>query len=307
MFQFVFDRATEGTGFSSRIFERVRRVLIRYGDPVVRYDVGGRPLLLNMSHQLRLYRNLFPTYSDNLSRLAGAVRRRFGFLRMTDVGANVGDSYFLVRPQHNDECLLIEGDAHYFELLSRNTKNAGGVTLVLALLSDRPSETHDVLSSTGGTARIVKGAAGGQKLAYKTLDQVISENPSFRTTNLLKTDVDGYDHKVLLGAQDLIREARPSIFFEHHPGLLAASGEDETRIFTALGRAGYSSFIFYDNFGYLHGTVSATDLKQLTDLMFYARQRKDFYYDNCCIHDAQEAFRKEFLEEEKAFFRANVV
>src|SRR5437870_5489111 len=173
MFQFVFDRATAGRGLSSRIFERLRRAIVRYHDPVVHCNLGGRRVAVNLSHQLPVYRNVFPTYSDNLSRLAAFVRRKCGRLRMIDVGANVGDSYCLIIPRPGDKYLLIEGDTHYFELLTRNTRDDKGVTRVHALLADKPTTSHDVLSAEGGTARIVTGAHNHHKLVYRTLDDVV--------------------------------------------------------------------------------------------------------------------------------------
>jgi FkbM family methyltransferase len=301
--QLIFDRASAAHG-DTRVWRRLRELAVRCGDPLVQYDIGGRTIALNMSHRLPLYRNMFPTYGANLTRLADAIRASDGGLRMIDVGANVGDSFFLVDPRPTDRFLLIEGDPEYFRLLTRNTHDEPGVRCVLALLSDNVDQVQGRLSAKDGTGRIVAAASAASSGRYRTLDQVVTEHFDV-TPNLLKTDVDGYDTKIIRGGLDLLSSHAPTVFFEHDPRMLADVGESDVDVFPTLNRLGYSQLLFYDNLGWLQETVDASDTNRLRELMTRARNKCQYYYDICAIHDSRRRFRAEFLAQERRFFASS--
>lgn len=303
MFQYIFEQCCDNNRFRSRFFNFIRNRIIKYYDPIVAYNLNGKQVFLNLSHLLPYYRKSIPTYSANLTRLSSYIRNRSGRLCMIDIGANVGDSYFLTCPEPNDEYLLIEGDAHYFDLLVRNTKYNQQVSRVFSLLSNKVSIFDGTLQSEGGTARIIqddtKQSKGSQ---YSTLDKIVEANPRFQNSNLIKTDVDGYDSRVLMGGLAHIIAAAPVLFFEHHPRLLRMVGEDDTSIFSQLARVGYNYFTFYDNAGFLLTTVKSDNTQQILDLIFYAKQKDGYYYDICCFNDRDTVMRDEFLNKETNFF-----
>jgi FkbM family methyltransferase len=288
----------------SPIFERLRRLVAPYHDPIIRYNLCGSEIAINFSHQLPFYRKANPTYSANLFRLASFIRKERGHLKMIDVGANVGDSYCISRPEPEDRYLLIEGDDTYFRLLKRNIPDDPAVECVKALLSDRPSTGQATLVSEGGTARVATGTQANGAVAYETLDRIIESHPGASESNLLKTDVDGYDCRVLRGGLHFINSAAPILFFEHHPRLLRLAGEVDDSIFAELAARGYEDFIVYDNFGYLLTCVSSSDIKFLKDLINYALYRDYYYYDICCFPKTREAEQARFLDSERAFFAA---
>src|SRR5262252_2272764 len=124
MHQFLLDRALSPDRRTSRVFRMLASVVARVDDRIVHYRLNGRTLALPLSHDLPRNRLAFPTYSDNLRRLAAFIRRQSGSLRMIDVGANIGDSWALSsEPGHTrDGFLLIEGNPRWFALLERNVR-----------------------------------------------------------------------------------------------------------------------------------------------------------------------------------------
>lgn len=247
---------------------------------------------------------MWPTVSENLARLAAFLRTYFGQLRMIDVGANIGDSYCLAGGQGCDTYLLIEGDPHYFDLLSRNVPSSGSILKIQTLLAEKPSISKGKLIAEKGTARVIHHDKGAWDVEYQTLDGIIGLHPSFNSGNFLKTDVDGFDSKVLIGGLEFISRMCPVIFFEHHPRLLAACGEDDTYIFRKIAELGYSRLILYDIQGFLLGKIQSDDHESIEDLVRYAKCRDDYCYDVCCFHDKDAGGRDEFLDQERSFYAA---
>ena len=301
MFQFILDSAL-AEGRRGRLFRKLRFWILHFCDPIVHYTLNGKRIALNLSHDLPFTRKEYPTYSANLSRLASFIRKRYGILHMVDIGANVGDSHALAGSVPGDHFLLIEGNEAYMDLLKRNTKDDSGVTRVQTLLTDRSYVGKGEFISEGGTARVGNEDPSEKNVKYQTLDEVIEEQHDFKSANLLKSDVDGYDSKVLVGGRQFITSGTPVIFFEHHPHLLALAGDDDRYVFPRLKEWGYSKLIFYDIKGFLFGTVDADDTKLLDDLIFYAKSKAVLCYDVCCFHDRHADAREQFLISEKAFY-----
>jgi hypothetical protein len=74
-----------------------------------------------------------------------------------------------------------------------------------------------------------------------TLDQFI-ESRSVSTVHLIKLDVDGYECKVLRGAQRLLATQKPVIILELCPYLLRESGESLDELLRVLKAASYRLF-----------------------------------------------------------------
>ena len=303
MYQFIYNQALAAQPIVSRFFVYLRRLILKFHDPIVSHKIDQKEILINMSHDTPFFQKYYPTYSANLSRLAAFVRARFGTLVMIDVGANIGDSYCLAGGEDTDQYLLIEGEPNYFNLLTQNTKGKeSSVTLVQVYLSDKPNEDNANILIQGGTARIIPTTASGTQLYYYTLDQVIQSHQQFLSCNLLKIDVDGYDCKVLRGGINFIARTKPTILFEYHPHLLASSDTDAPSIFEILSGLGYRSLIFYDNFGFLVTVIDTEQTTLIKDLVSYAMQKNGYYYDICCFHDDYSHHRNCFLDEERIFY-----
>lgn len=265
---------------------RVRYFLIRKSDPVIRMRCNGEPLYMHLSHQLPLYQAVHPLYDRALPRIAKKIADADGEVVMIDVGANIGDTAVSVLSTAAGRCLCVEGDDRYFPLLVRNTARFGSrVTNVYALCTSANSPESVTALRGGGTTRFTETKEESNSLPVLTLDEIVARHPRAARTNLLKIDTDGFDFKVLRGAQHLLASAKPTLFFELQPSFLEAQGENPMSIFPWLNGCGYDRVLLYDNAG--NPAVSCRAIDQ--DLIVAALGRIDgkqiHYYDVLTIHN----------------------
>jgi FkbM family methyltransferase len=212
-----------------------RRLLVRLGDPIVRYRIDGVELELPLSHELPFYRHDHPEYDRAIGRIARLLAGP-----AVDVGANVGDTAAAIRAESDVPVLCVEGDPRSFALLVRNARRLGDVELERSFV-DAPA--HGRLERSAGTARIVPG---DEELAAKPLARVLEEHPRFAQPALLKLDTDGMDVPILLANTELLDRLRPALFFEYDPHFGA-----RPEIFDRLGELGYDRMLVYENTGEL--------------------------------------------------------
>jgi len=216
-----------------------RRLLVRLGDPTVRYRIDGVELELPLSHQLPFYRAAHPEYDAPLARIACELGGP-----VVDVGANVGDTAAAIRARCGIPILCVEGDERFFALLERNATRLGDVELERSFV-DAPARGR--VERAHGTARVV---AGDGTLPAKPLKQVLEDHPRFAAPAVLKLDTDGLDVPILLANLDLLARLRPVLFFEYDPHLGA-----RPEVFTRLREAGYHTAEWFEHTGKLAGTV----------------------------------------------------
>lgn len=220
-----------------------RRLLVRLGDPTVRYLIDGVELELPLSHQLPFYRDAHPEYDAPLARIACELGGP-----VVDVGANVGDTAAAIRVRCGAPVLCVEGDDRFFELLERNAAQLGDVELDRAFV-EPPARGR--VERAHGTARVLTGE---DELPAKSLAQVLEDHPRFAKPALLKLDTDGHDVPILLANLDLLARLRPVLFFEYDPHLGA-----RPEVFPRLQEAGYRTAEWYENTGELATTVTLPD------------------------------------------------
>ena len=81
------------------------------------------------------------------------------------------------------------------------------------------------------------GAGESIEVPVQTLDDLCTEL-NFRP-DLVKIDVEGYEHSVLEGARDLLLRHRPTVFLEVHPGRLLELGRSSAALARLLEETGY--------------------------------------------------------------------
>jgi FkbM family methyltransferase len=302
MSQFLLDLSVSPRPWVSRVFRTLRSAALRVHDPIVAYRLNGRSLALPLSHDLPDNRRVAPIYGDNLRRVCEFLRARHGRLTMIDIGANVGDSWVLSSPMAGDRYLLVEASERWSRLLERNATGAAGVTRVRAMVSDRCERVSAAVLVEHGNGRVVMGGRDARELETVTVDVLVERFPDFAHADLLKVDVEGWDARVLRGASNLMRGARPVLFFEHDPAG-TPTGESE-RVFHELADLGYRRFFFYDHRGFLAGVVEAGEWGRMADLDAYAAQLEHYYYDVCAFHGARADLPDAFLVAERGFYAA---
>jgi FkbM family methyltransferase len=250
-----------------------RKLMIRFGDPVVRCRIGDAGLELPLSHELPFYRQDHPLYGEAVGRIAAALGGP-----VVDIGANVGDTLAIVRLYSGVPVLCVEGDDVFFDLLQRNAATLGDVELERAFVRGSEPRTGGYVARARGTARVVAGEA---PLETTPLASILEEHPRFARPALIKTDTDGMDVPIILANLDLLERLRPALFFEYDPHLGAAP-----EVFVALCYKGYSEALVFENTGEFRESVALRDEARLAALhREYTGHGGARYVDVCAVRE----------------------
>lgn len=220
-----------------------RKLVLRRGDPLVRYRIGGIELELPLSHELPFYRKDHPRYAENVGRIAAELGGP-----VVDIGANVGDTAAVIRAASPVPILCVEGDDRFFAILRRNAERFDPPVELEHAYVDAPARAG--VERGRGTARLVGGDA---TVRTRTLGEILADHPRFAEPALVKIDTDGYDVPILLAELDLLERLKPALFFEYDPYL----GADPV-VFRRLAEIGYATVHVYENTGEL-ARVAALD------------------------------------------------
>jgi FkbM family methyltransferase len=283
--------------------------LTRRWDPVVRWRLEGVDLLMPLSHDLPLARPLFPHAWKNLTTISRVTFGKYPDLVALDVGANVGDSLAVMRSAASFPILAIEPHPRFAELLRANAAGMPEVEVEQAFAGGRGASSVGGLLESSGTATLVRvdgsEPASGPEVSQRSLEEVAGEHPRFRAPKLIKIDTDGYDCEVIRGAIDFIGRARPVLFFEYEPHLLAAHGDDGFSALRGLRDAGYTRALVYENTGEFLLSTDLSDMSVLEDLhRFYQSHRGARFCDICAFHDEDQDLATLLHETEAAAARA---
>jgi FkbM family methyltransferase len=251
-------------------------------DPLINYPIKGHKLKLPLSHSLPLVLQYHPDYANNLVRLAACVYAKYPDLKIIDVGANIGDSVFIIRNKVSCPILCIEGDPVFFKILQTNTADCRDVVIKQVFVGDNDIVTNKELVIVSGTAHFTDSSKTSTE--FKKLSSILKEEPQFSQAKLLKIDTDGFDLAIIRGSVDFIRLAKPVLFFEYDPFFLKNQKEDGISIFSLLQTLGYHSIAIYDNFGRYLISLPLTETNQIADVHGYLLNRLgDYYYDICAV------------------------
>lgn len=187
------------------------------------------------------------------------LKRRNGLI--IDVGANIGDGIALLRGEGIVAPILgVEGAENWFDLLSLNVRVLSAVTVERVFLGAGKEETHLCLYVHDGTSKLVSGDSG---VELTSLDHLMLRHDQYPVV-LLKTDTDGFDAKVLFGAESLLKAQHPVVFAEVDEGLLNEQGNTSKELLAYLSDCGYSYITAWDNFGtWLDSRPISTGLSDL--------------------------------------------
>jgi FkbM family methyltransferase len=105
-------------------------------------------------------------------------------------------------------------------------------TYTLCYVDDRNQGMNRILDATDGLQKTVE-------IEVSTLDKFVMEN-HFTKLNLVKVDVEGFEYKVLKGAEDTITKFRPTLFVELDDENLIAQGNSAKELVEFLEKKGYS-------------------------------------------------------------------
>ncbi|NJL09889.1 MAG: FkbM family methyltransferase [Calothrix sp. SM1_7_51] len=138
-----------------------------------------------------------------------------------DIGANIGYYSLLLAP-YCHSVYAFEPDKRSLQALNKNAAKVNNIQVIQKAVFSQPGEMQlDItrlpeLSHLQKKAEILSSSQDSVSVEVTTLDKFANENPKLRVT-AIKTDVEGADFDVLLGAKNLIIRDQPLILSEIYP------------------------------------------------------------------------------------------
>jgi FkbM family methyltransferase len=287
-----------------KVLHWLRALLLRISDPIVTTCIHDVPLKVRLSHPNPLYAAVAPFYDTALPRLCRALGTTEGFMRLIDVGANVGDTVLAVERAsghtYQGEYLCVEPNDDNVQLLRINTASLGDRLICEQVLCGDENGVilGELVGNLGNSFVKVAHHNPQQALPVLTVDELVVRHSRFAKTTVLKIDTEGFDLKVLRGAQHLLSEAKPALYFEFIPSLLETNGENPLLVLPLLSSFGYDTALVYDNKGIPVEVISTTDETALQRLIACIDDSTVYYYDIFSMHGSRSALFTELIEQE---------
>lgn len=180
------------------------------------------------------------TWDDGVRIVADVFLPEHG-ARVCDVGSNIGASLLRVYDVRPDALVTaFEPSSRFAPLLERNLRNAGinSADVRRTFVGKEPGRIwlHNNESSASALKTYAGHLARGKELVeVQTLDQVLAGSE----VHLIKTDTDGFDIDVFRGADNILQEHSPVLFFELAPTLMKQPEID----LLWLQERGYGDFV----------------------------------------------------------------
>jgi FkbM family methyltransferase len=256
------------------ILNELRNTLIKNGDPLIYAKISNTNMLMNLSHQMPLYAAHAPLCGTVLPRVAKTIFEQDKYLKIIDIGANIGDSVASIFQEVPGSFICVEGDKNYFSLLQQNIKSMNAQAVcVNALCGESDCHAQGYMLTEYGTGHLVTDPAKGT-ISITSIKTILDNNVFFRDANLLKVDTDGFDSYVLRGASEYLAAAGPTVFFEFAPVLL----QNPLDIFPYLVGLGYRHSLFYA-LDYPLEIIDICNQQQLAEMVEGLNNRNVGFYD----------------------------
>jgi FkbM family methyltransferase len=199
-----------------------------------------------------------------------------------DIGANCGETLIPMYFQNKFKNYFgIEADSYFFNFLKENIcKNN---------LSNKIKISHNFITNKKVSGKLIS-KPGTKEFIYSKDNEIINQISldifvkinCIKNVKLIKIDTDGFDFNVLKSGLNIIKKYKPIIFFEcyvQNEAILKSYYE----ILVKLKKTGYSTFLFFDNFGnFLIKIENEPHFKQLLNyILNQSKQKKKsiYYFD----------------------------
>ncbi len=291
--------------FKGKLLLTIRDRLYKNKDILIEYNLDGRKILLPVWHDLPTNIKIFPLYSKNIGRIAAYLKQKYNNMKVIDIGANVGDSVFIIKAQAYVPILCIEGNDYFYSILKRNTEQWDDVFIENAFIGDI-SESKGSYIYSKGSGRIIEAESSSGSIRFESLETIAHKNPQFEYAKLIKIDTDGFDCRIIRNSLNYFERSKPVLFFEYDPYLLHQLNDDGLSVFDSLLDIGYKTAIFYDNNGDYLLTSSLAQKSIIEDIHYYYSGRNiEHYTDICVFHKEDNDAADEIRETEIKFYAKN--
>ena len=268
----------------------------RFTSPV-RTTIHGHTVAMDFGNpypvNIRRFHHLNNPLVELVQKAHTVTKRPITFV---DIGAATGDTILLLHERCRnmiDEFYCIDGDPEFFRYLQQNLRHFREGTLLFATLSSDTGTAPELVRIHGGTA----SAQGTAMVDATTLDAVLLARNLDRL-DVLKSDVDGYDGRVLRGAPGVLTKYRPAVIFEWHPILCERTSNSWHDPFESLEACGYTTFIWYTKFGDFSHFVCRYDRAAVERLARLCLRdiADDRHYDVIALHSTSPLSPEELAE-----------
>lgn len=252
----------------------------RFDGPVTT-TIYGYPASINFGNAHPVWAREHPSYNNPLIELVYQAHRDAGRqLHVVDVGAAEGDTVLLVKrncPDMVAKFTCVDGDDEFIlTYLRRNMEAFHDVEILTAMLSDQVGTEPSLVRVETHSA----SARGSRTVPSTTLDAILADSPD--RVDVLKTDVDGFDGRVLAGARNLLTAQQPYVLFEWTPQGYELVGTDWRLPFKVLSDCGYDRFIWFTKLGRFSHFTIGYDERPIDATAAYCKDNTteyDFWYD----------------------------
>jgi FkbM family methyltransferase len=236
-----------------------------------------------------------------IGRLTILVKRKFPFLAVIDIGANVGDTACIIKTAEDVPILCIEGDEYTFSFLQKNIAQFENVTARNVFLGETTKKIKVNFQKSGWNLTLKPNENSAQTVNLTKLDDFIFCEPGWQAFKLVKIDAEGFDCAIIRGATNFLRAVHPVIHFEYNRGNMDPIGETGIDTLLLLSDLGYSQLAVHDANGRFFCSTTLSEKNLIEDLHDYADSVHGgiSHYDITAFHRSDSDLAAEFQEIER--------
>jgi FkbM family methyltransferase len=165
-------------------------------------------------------------------------------MQVIDVGANIGETTLRFAKLIGKEGRVISFEPFpaTFSKLQANislNKDRTNITAVNKALGDHPAVLHMKTAAGNSGENRIDAIGGNTPVDAVRLDDWLQEHPEIKP-DFIKIDVEGFEMKVLRGADKTLRTLAPVLFMEVNPEFLSRAGDSADELMRYLSAHGYS-------------------------------------------------------------------
>lgn len=210
------------------------------------YEIGNYKIDIGEGHMLPQYQMEYPMYDCFLGELSRCLQRSDWAI---DIGANVGDSVFLLRKHSDIRILAVEPVSDYYELLRKNAAQLEDVFIEKYMVSMDEKKNYNMVEH-GGTAYAEETDGDtGDLVPAVTMEHLLEiKGIEPEKIRMIKIDTDGFDADCIMSLGMTLKQINAFIYFENFYS--NKEGHDKyEKAYDFLNDKGYIYYFIFDNFG----------------------------------------------------------